>query len=422
MERNGQFVLDATRRSFPTDPVRIRTIAAKWFVLLTPLAGALSSRILQLGILLVLSSWSESGRDFLVIGFGLVASLGVMSDSGAANFILSRDRTDLSTGMIFRVIAFHVLLGTCGAAGAVALAVRSGGSEASTYEVCVLAAVAASQVLDSVTRASRSVELLRYRDARYAWPEIALTIMKLPLVVGAYLAGALHYLFGLPLASLIVACVTLLKALLGIARSRSEKSIYRELVTFGISGAVSALYSQSPTVLGSFLLSPNQLAPIVIMYRVVQPVEIVAATMGQQIIPRMRSRMDGCSRYWAIFVIIGFAVGAVAAALGPAAISAVFEESVPYSVFLVLACSIPIKFGNYALVSFLLARRYVLGRLYATLAVGLLGMMAILVMVQTVGPVGLVAVTLFSEAILALALVAVAESRNGRDFREVGEG
>ncbi|RIJ17658.1 polysaccharide transporter, partial [Clavibacter michiganensis subsp. insidiosus] len=84
--------------------------------LLLPTGAAGLTRVLQLVLLVVLTQLAdESARAALVTGFALLSSFAIITDSGAANFLLSLPRTRLTRSVHARAVGFHAALGSVGA-------------------------------------------------------------------------------------------------------------------------------------------------------------------------------------------------------------------------------------------------------------------------------------------------------------------
>ncbi len=82
-----------------------------------------------------------------------------------------------------RAVAFHAGLGSLGAAVAVLITVAAASSMPGEA-VLLLVALGVSQVLDSLTRTIRAPLLVGRRDASYAFPDLALVVLKaVPLVI-----------------------------------------------------------------------------------------------------------------------------------------------------------------------------------------------------------------------------------------------
>ena len=70
--------------------------------LVVPSIGTAALRLTQLVILVALSRLGDvNDRNVLVTAFGLLAAVGIISDSGAGNFVLANDPKNL-TKAVFR--------------------------------------------------------------------------------------------------------------------------------------------------------------------------------------------------------------------------------------------------------------------------------------------------------------------------------
>jgi hypothetical protein len=157
-------------------------------------------------------------------------------------------------------------------------------------------------------------------------------------------------------------------------------------------------------VLGTIILGVGPIAPLALAYRVVQPLEVVPATVSQQLIPRVRTMRHPFVRYWAAFLVTGLAFTAALALFLPLVDRLVGDDAFDPAVFLIIALSAGPKFGNYALVAYSMGRGFVSQRLTATIVVGVIAVTLTVVLSLVAGNTALAAVTLISEVVLAVVL------------------
>jgi hypothetical protein len=376
--------------------------------LLLPTGAAGLTRVLQLVLLVALTHLSAgSAANALVTGFALLSSFAIITDSGAANFLLSLPRTRITRGVHARAVAFHAALGALGAAVAVAITVAAA-SSIPGEAVLLLVALGVSQVLDSLTRTIRAPLLVGRRDASYAFPDLALVVLKaVPLAI-AVLVPEILVLLVLPLVSLVVTAGTWIAVRRDLATTSDEPvRVFPQILEFGLSGSLSALYSQAPLVLGTAILGVDAVTPLALAYRVVQPLEVVPATLSQQLIPRIRAAGRPARAYWWRFALGGLVLAGIIALLrGP--VEQVFGgDAFDQAVFLVILLSVAPKFGNYALMAYAMGSGLVRVRLTATVITGVVAVALTLVACLAAGPTLLAGVTLVSEIVLSVAIAAL---------------
>jgi hypothetical protein len=376
--------------------------------LLLPTGAAGLTRVLQLVLLVALTHLS-AGPDgnALVTGFALLSSFAIITDSGAANFLLSLPRQSLTRGVHARAVAFHAGLGTVGAAIAVLLTVAAA-STASRETVLLLVALGVSQVLDSLTRTIRAPLLVGRRDASYAFPDLALVVLKaVPLAI-AVLVPELLVLLAFPLVSLVVTAGTWVAVRRDLASTSAEPvRVFPQILEFGLSGSLSALYSQAPLVLGTAILGVDAVTPLALAYRVVQPLEVVPATLSQQLIPRIRTAGRGARAYWWRFALGGLVLAGIIALIREPVEQVFGGDAFDQVVFLVILLSVAPKFGNYALMAYAMGSGLIRVRLTATVVTGIVAVVLTLLACLTAGTVLLAGVTLVSELVLSAAIAAL---------------
>ncbi|WP_166804468.1 polysaccharide transporter [Cryobacterium algoritolerans] len=372
-------------------------------VLLLPTATTIIGRLIQLAVLILVASTATGAeRGMLIAGIGLLGSFAILTDSGAANFILSTAGDSLSRGEYIRVVAFHAGLATIGSAVAMSFVLVSTGPHATVRAIVLLGAVALSQIFDGTGRSVRAPLLVARRDGLFSIPDIVNFLAKAPLVLGAVMTRDLSWLLGLPIASCIVTGGTFALVVRSIrGASFSRNGLFRRVLEFGATGSLSALYSQAPLVIGSLVLPLNQVAALALVYRIVQPLEMVPGTVSQQLTPRIRSRPNGPGFYWASFACAGLLVSVLLLIGAPLIEKAVGGALEPRLVFLIIVGSISIKWGNYALVAFVMGIGLVRARFVLTLFVGMFAVTMSALLAPIYGAPGLAAVTLVSEVALS---------------------
>lgn len=372
-----------------------------------PSVAAIFLRSIQLIVLMVLTTESPGEtRASLVSAFGVVGSFGVMTDSGAANYLLASGATRLSRVMIHRALALHSSVASVGALGSVMFALIAFPGLWHPLPVAVVCALALTQALDSTVRVARTPLLLAGNDHRFALFDAILAAGKAPLIIVSVAVGGVWPLIFMPVMSLVVLGIGVAQSNAIVANSVDRVLVrYRSILLYGLNGAASALYSQSPLLISGAMLPVNATAMLTVCYRLVQPLEILPATLGQQAIPRLVGGRVSARRLWVMFAGLG-ATAALALFIASPILGRMFSQSLWLSaIFLVIVLSVPLKFGNYALTAWMLARGRVGVKLRLTVGVGLAAVAgaAALASMGRVG--GVAAVTLLAEVAMSGTIV-----------------
>ncbi|RFA18745.1 polysaccharide transporter [Subtercola boreus] len=385
--------------------------------LLLPVGAAGLTRVVQLVVLVVLLALSAgSEQSTLVAGFALLSSFAIFTDSGASSYLLSVPRHQLGRVVHSQATGVHVVLSTLGALAAVAITLLSSGSATTTAVVLVLAGLGVSQICDSVTRTTRAPQLVYRRDASYAIPDLALVLAKTPVLVLAVVFHRVELLALMAVPSLIVVLATYVANRRAIVPVDVEpERVFRSIAEFGLSGSLSALYSQAPLVIGTALLGVDAIAPLAVAYRVAQPLEVIPATISQQLIPRIRTLSHSFVRYWLIFVGLGLACALVLIVSQNLVRAVLGSESFDSVIFVLIVLSMGPKFGNYALVAYSMGKGYIRQRLIATITVGIIAVTLTVLACILFGDTALAGVTLLSELTLALTLSLLIRARSRKD-------
>jgi hypothetical protein len=385
--------------------------------LAAPVVAAGSTRVLQLVLLAVLLLLAEGTQQAtLVAGFALLSSFAILTDSGATNYLLSLTRLELGRAVHLRATAVHIVLAAVGAVAAVVITLTAAGADRSSVVLIVMAGLAVSQVFDSVTRTTRAPQLVFGRDGSYALPDVALVVAKAPVLLAAVLLSRPELLALVAVPSVAIAVYTFVSNRRAIdAGPPAPARMLRTIAQFGLSGSLSALYSQAPLVLGTIILGVGPIAPLALAYRVVQPLEVIPATLSQQLIPRIRRLKHPFVRYWALFAATGLVLTGVLVLLIPLVEHLLADSAFDALVFVIIALSIGPKFGNYALVAFSMGRGYIAQRLTATIIIGAVAVALTVTFSLTLGNAALAAVTLVSELLLAVVLSLLVRARTRRE-------
>lgn len=366
-----------------------------------PSSAALVLRLTQLLVLVCLSNLSSGMlQASMLASFGILSAFGVMADSGAVNFILSSRAGDISREEFVRVVGIHATIAAAGAAGAFAYCLLLFGY-ALGDAIWLVLALAVSQAVESLLRVVRSPLLVSGLDGRFALADLSLALVKMIIIGCAFIAGSLSILVAMPFAAAVVAFVFWRRGAAIYGPGPIRKSLFRKVIRFGAAGAGSALYSQSPLVLGGMILSIQATAALAVAYRITQPTEIVAATLSQQATPRLVSGTLRALPLWSGLLCLGLAVS-VGIFFTRDTIEAVLSlQFRPLAVLLIVIAAVPVKFGNYALTAVAYASGRVMGKLVVTLVVGAIAVVSTMVAAPIGTPEAVAAVTLGAEVLLA---------------------
>ena len=367
-------------------------------------------RMLQLVVLLILANVaSAASAHVLVAGFGLIGAFAMMSDSGAVNFVLSRPPADLDRRVFDRAVGFHLALAVAGAVGALILTALTTGTGVVGEVALVLFALAATQAFDSAGRVTRAPALVRHDDARYAAPDFVLFAAKVPILLAAVVTASPLPLLALPVPSLAVLAWTYLanRDALGPASVDSVPRLYRQILEFGFTGFLSAGFSQVPLVVAALALPVADVAALSVIYRVVQSLDLVPATLSLQLMPRVRDRPAGPWRYWALFAAGGAIVAAAIVAFAPVLQLLFGRIELPWGAIVFIAAAFAPKAGNFALVAYLMGVGRIRTRLAITAIAFAVAVPLALAMAATGSVTGLAFGTLLIELLFALIAVIV---------------
>ncbi|NUU16967.1 hypothetical protein HP550_06855 [Cellulomonas humilata] len=380
--------------------------AARLVALALPTAATVSLRLSQFLVLVVLGQIPSSPvRNVLVAAVGTLSAFTIVTESGAANYILSRRQGHLGRGDYRTALAFQALLGLLGAAAAVTLSLTRSGGIVPVHYWLVLVAVAVSQVLDSLLRAARAPLLLGSRDAAYALPEFLLAVGKISTIGVAFATAQLGTLFALPVISLVIASWTIRSVRRDLLPERARVGhVAREIIPFGLTGSVSSMYSQLPVIVSAAVLPVSVTAMLTVACRVIQPLEILPGTASLQLLPRVRRLKRRLSQWWLAFLLTG-ALLATGALIAAPYIEKLFGLSSWNSlVYLLVAIALVPKAGNYFLAAGAMGYGGIRWRLLATCTVAGFSIASCLLLVGRFGAEGLATTMVVSEILLAVGL------------------
>lgn len=381
--------------------------------LAVPTVGSGALRIAQLAVLLVLARHGESDqRDILLTAFGLLGVIGIFTDSGAGNYLLAADPETVSRALYRRVLLIQGSTAVAGVAVVLCSSLMIGDGAASSSTVAILASLSVTQTLDSLIRAAKAPLLAAGRDDRFGQVDLASSIGKLTIAGTALAAQETLILLAMPAISAGVLLICLRLARPRASETPLPRGVTLRVLEIGASGSLSALYSQAPLVIGVGVLSVADAAKLAAVTRIVQALEFLPATAAAQAIPRLRRNPQAVRRWWISLTVFGV-TSAVALFLTSPWLERLLTLKLSYEpVVAVLGLALAIKFGNYILVSAMLAQQMMRTRLRITLTVAAVA----LTLGFTLSSLGLVALSATSVVteLLLLTLSTIALSRGRR--------
>ena len=377
-----------------------------------PLTSSLLARLAQVAVLATVSRLHFHGVAAAVSGFGLVSSFAIITDSGFANYLLSTHAGTVPRQEYRQGLRYHALLAIAGATAAVGSVAIIGRHELTPLVMELVIAFGVTQVGDSLSRTARAPYLSLTRPGRFSVPELASTLLKVPIIVLALAFRSPYWLLFLPVASTLVAAVAIASSHADLTDSRDVARLTgKTLWAYTASNSISALYSQAPVVIAGFFLGTANLAQLTLVYRTIQPTELLPATITQQMIPSLRTAPPArIRRTWLIFVGIGAAAWVAIVACTPL-INALYGVRVSLLPLLIIAgAGLPLKYGNYALVAGLVARGYIKKRLRSSLVAGIVAVALVGAAAAFWGAREVLAGVVVAEAVLTALLLRVTYS------------
>jgi hypothetical protein len=391
--------------------------AARRLPMLLPTLATAAVRVCQLLVLLALASCAKGAeQDILIVGFGLVGSFAMLTDSGAANYILSEGADAAQRGVVARATAFHVATTTAGLLLATMLTIAADPA-AFIASWPVFAALAATQLLDSTSRIVRATHMAARRDVRYAVPDLALVAAKVPLLALAWISHSPVWLLLLPAASFVQVVIAWFDVRRFLpADGRPPKRLALRIGEFGVTGALSAFYTQVPLLAAATLWSPAVAAQISVTYRVVQAFDLLPSTAALQLIPRVRDQRARSGRYWFTFTGAGAAIAVLAIVAFPLinlVLGGVLRDPL---LFATVAMAFAPRSGNYAIMAFAMGSGRIRDRFVATVITCCVAIALVAAVAAVGGPRWFGSSSLAIELSFSVLLAGLlARSRRGRD-------
>lgn len=382
-----------------------------------PPAAALILRLVQLLILACIARLSSGDEQAaLIAATGIISAFAIITDSGAVNYLLSRTPDRLTRGELAGCVSIHAGIGCIGGVIAVGYCWILFEGDLDGWLVLVIA-LSATQLIDSCVRVVRAPLLVHGDDLRYAIADFSLAALKIAIVGVAFLTGSLGLLLSLPFSSLGV--LALFASLSGaiVPRGEGAPGLLKRVLGFGAAGASSALYSQAPLLVGAMLLPLEIVASLSVAYRITQPMEMLPATLSQQILPRMVAGRVRTITAWYSLAGLGVLVAIAVWFALPLFELALGVATTPVLLFLLVILSVPVKYGNYALSAGLYAHALLSNKLLVNLLVGALAIGTAAWISWNAPPASIGAVSLISEVLLSAGMGIALSTRNRRKPR-----
>ncbi|WP_060915964.1 lipopolysaccharide biosynthesis protein [Microbacterium oleivorans] len=373
--------------------------------LLAPLTSSVLLRLVQLLVMVVGAQLvGQEIRPSFIAAFSVVAAFGVFTDSGAATYLLASDA--VGRRILALALRIQLVLSAGGLVAATLFSLLALPWADHMHGLLIVGSLAATQGIDSVTRVARSVRLRQGDDLGFAAGDGLSAVAKLAVVGGGLLAGSIYFVAILPIASLAVLLTMLVLAKRTPLVDSEATPRIRSVLQYGVAGALSGLYSQTPYLLATWMLPVEAVAVLSVILRVIQPMEIAPAVASQQLLPRIR-RMSPQFWFvwWAVFAGGGLLLGA-AIVVARTPLEILFDQNLtPLLVLSLMACTVPAKFGNYLLSALTLALGGVRSKITVSLCAGFVAVASSLVLLPLVGAPGAPVSMLASEAVLGGGLI-----------------
>nr|WP_201471252.1 hypothetical protein [Microbacterium hydrocarbonoxydans] len=368
-----------------------------------PTVGTIMLRLAQLTVLLAFARLTQGEtQNFLVTGFGVLASFAIISDAGGAPFLLSLRPERHSSQTFRRVIALQGGFALLGPVVFFLFALGIAPEGISTPHFFVLVALSVAQAFDTMARTAKSPWLVQRRDHLFALPDILNGLVKMAIVGLALVVGSVDLVSAVVLVSLVAFVATFFVVLRGLPASpdREPKLVSRTL-EIGVTGMLSSAYSQTPMLFAAWMLPLEVSAVFAVAYRIVQALELLPATATTQLIPRFRSL--NVRKVWSLFTGTGVLLAGILVIAWPI-VTWLFTVVVPLSYLLPIALAFALKCGNYSLVAYLLGTEKIRQRLIVTVVTGICAVILVPSLIIFAGAQGLA----FSAPIIEVVFLAIA--------------
>lgn len=393
----------------PTDAAPPRDRAAAGVGTAVLVRAATLAQLLAAALFLAVDDY-----HVVAVALGVSAAAQVFTDSGAAAYLSVVDSSQESLGDEVRhLVTLQVAVGCLAATLSAFLILRIEDS-GDLWVVLGLLAIPTTSAVESVGRVCRVLWLRDGLHLHYAAPDAAYCAARLvPVACLAAGMGTPAFIPGLALA-VVVTLVVWSRTARRVQRESQQSPTGRRTsfrttagrsLSYGLPVVAAGLYSQAPVVITSAMSSLETAAAVAVATRLVQPLEMVAASYSQISLPRLsRSQMPrrGFLGTIAVQGLVLCAVGLLGASLFLHLSGA--EADVWALTFLLLAV-LPLKYLNYGLATVLMGLRRPLVRTLVSVTLGLICVVTI-VGVSDLPVIWIGSVVAINEVLLALGLAA----------------
>jgi hypothetical protein len=350
----------------------------------SPLAGTLVFRGSQFLLLVVIARVSDGEqRVALLLLLGIQAVIGIFSDSGAFNYLLTRDPNLLSRSLFHRLLALQAgLTSTLSIVSLAALYLTGKVTVDSAATAVTALALASTLITDSVTRTAKAPTLVFGREVTYGVVDAVVGVTRAAVCAACLICHSLLPLAVLPVVGIVVVLTVYVLVRDDFAQAPVPGRYIRQTVEIGLSGAITGVYSQALLVFGTIALQPSSAALLAAALRVVQPLEFIPATASAQMIPRIRAEKLRLRDAWLTSILVGTAMAVGLAVAAPFVGNLLRMPEHFESILRILSLAFVIKCGNYVTISYLLARHHVRARLAVSLATAGFAMIAVPIVSQ----------------------------------------
>lgn len=398
-----------------------------------PTGGGVAAAVLVRGMtllqLLVATLLLPSAEHRLVaVALGVGAAAQLFTDTGAAAHLAVVDGRRVSLArLVPQLLVLQLTAALVATLAAGALVLRMAEVD-DAWLLWGLLTIPATSAVESVGRLARVLWLRDGDVRRYAQVDAAYAGAR-AVTVAALLLGWGVPAFGLGLGCTLAVTVQTWSAVSHHARLRlpppGERVRSGELVRtarhslgYGLPVVAAGLYSQAPVVVTSALSTLETAAAVAVATRLVQPLEVVAASHSQIALPGLAQQTWRTRRFLTTLGGQGVAV-ALVGGMGGAGFLAVTGAATPVWVltFLLLA-ALPVKYLSYGVATLLMARGRPGARTVVAVTLGTVCLVAVsLVAGRPVTWIG--AVVVACELLLLAGLTAVARPGGRAPHRAV---
>ena len=359
----------------------------------------------------VVASWAlpRVEANLVVVAIAVSSAVQVLGDSGAVQFASITPLADTGRSWWNRLTLHHLSVGLLGVAVATGIIAMSA-SQVSWSDSFGLLALPVACFFESAVRLFRVPALLAAARTEYALGDGAVALARLVGAGSMALAGSSVGLWAgaacAAAASVLYWRRSLARLAAGVAAFASQRQVFLEVQRYGVPSLGAGIYSQAPAIVLAAAAPLDVAAAFAFATRFVQPLEVVAATASQALLPRLAARRSGSRALLVGFGGLGLVTALVAAGPVVLVLRWLDAPAAAAPTALVLLAGLAIKFVNYAVAAELTARQMPLVRLRLTLSVAAASVV-VLAVTSAVGTVAVACGIVLCETLLATAGVVI---------------